>query len=111
MEEQLDLVWLHGYHGLPGGWVGFDMSTAKIPQLFWDFGSDARTQFHSFFPMCNTYKQLATKSIQILSNSIEAKTLAEEQFNYTDENYNIAKNIHVMENLYHTICQTVEPEK
>lgn len=111
VEEQLDLVWLHGYHGLPGGWVGFDMSTAKIPQLFWDFGSDASTQFHSFFPMCTTYKELATKSIQILSNSIEAKTLAEEQFTYTDENYNIAKNIHVMENLYHTICQTVDPEK
>ena len=111
VEEQLDLVWLHGYHGLPGGWVGFDMSTAKIPQLFWDFGSDASTQFHSFFPMCTTYKELATKSIQILSNSIEAKTLAEEQFTYTDENYNIAKNIHVMENLYHTICQTVDSEK
>jgi glycosyltransferase involved in cell wall biosynthesis len=111
VEENLDLVWLHGYHGLPGGWVGFDISTAKIPQLFWNFGSDDQSNFYSFFPMFNSISGLANKSLQILSNPTEAKKLAEEQFNYTDENYNIAKNIHVMENLYHANSQTVNPEK
>ena len=61
--------------------------------------------------MFNSVSELAKNSISLLSNGTEAKKLAEEQFNYTNENYNIAKNIHVMENLYHTICQTVEPEK
>ena len=111
VEENLDLVWLHGYHGLPGGWVGFDISTAKIPQLFWNFGSDDQSNFYSFFPMFNSISGLANKSLQILSNPNEAKKLADEQFNYTDENYNIAKNIHVMENLYHANSQTVNPEK
>jgi glycosyltransferase involved in cell wall biosynthesis len=103
IEENLDLVWLHGYHGIPGGWVGFDISTAKIPQLFWNFGSEEDTKFHPFFPMFNSLSGLADKSILTLSDPLAAKKLAEEQFKYTDENYNIAKNIHVMENLYHSI--------
>ena len=111
VEENLDLVWLHGYHGLPGGWVGFDISTAKIPQLFWNFGSDDQSNFFSFFPMFNSISGLANKSILILSDPTEAKKLAEEQFNYTDENYNIAKNIHVMENLYHSVTNILNAKK
>ena len=111
VEENLDLVWLHGYHGLPGGWVGFDISTAKIPQLFWNFGSEAKTKFHPFFPMFNSVSELAKNSISLLSNGTEAKKLAEEQFNYTNENYNIAKNIHVIENLYQLIKNNLISEK
>lgn len=99
IEEELDLVWLHGYHGLPGGWVGFDISTAKIPQLFWNFGNNTN-KFHSFFPMFNSVNELAKESVSLLTNPTEAKILAEAQFNYTDENYNISKNIVVMEKLY-----------
>ncbi len=111
VQENLDLVWLHGYHGLPGGWVGFDVSTAKIPQLFWNFGSDDQTNFFSFFPMFNSVSGLAHKSLLMLSDPLEAKKLADEQFNYTNENYNIEKNILVMEELYRTIFHTVNPEK
>ena len=111
VEENLDLVWLHGYHGLPGGWVGFDISTAKIPQLFWNFGSEDKTKFHPFFPMFNSVSELAKNSISLLSNGTEAKKLAEEQFNYTIENYNIAKNIHVIENLYQLIKNNLISEK
>ncbi len=111
VQENLDLVWLHGYHGLPGGWVGFDISTAKIPQLFWNFGSDNQTNFFSFFPMFNSVSGLALKSLLILSDAREAKKLADEQFNYTNENYNIEKNILVMEELYRTIFHSVNPEK
>jgi glycosyltransferase involved in cell wall biosynthesis len=111
VEENLDLVWLHGYHGLPGGWVGFDISTAKIPQLFWNFGSDDQTNFYSFFPMFNSVSELAKKSISLLTNPTVAKILAEEQFNYTDENYNISKNIHVMEQVYLQIANLLNEEK
>ena len=111
VEENLDLVWLHGYHGLPGGWVGFDISAAKIPQLFWNFGSDDKSKFFSFFPMFNSISGLANKSMLILSDPTESKKLAEEQFNYTDENYNIAKNIHVMENLYHSVTNILNAKK
>jgi glycosyltransferase involved in cell wall biosynthesis len=111
VQENLDLVWLHGYHGLPGGWVGFDISTAKIPQLFWNFGSDNQSNFYSFFPMFNSLSGLAQKSLLMLSNPDEARKLADEQFQYTNENYNIEKNIFVMEELYYTIFQTLNTEK
>lgn len=110
IEEELDLVWLHGYHGLPGGWVGFDISTAKLPQLFWNFGNNTGT-FYSFFPMFNSVSELAKRSISLLSNPTEAKKLADEQFNYTNENYNISKNIHVMEQLYLQISNKLNSEK
>ena len=106
VQENLDLVWLHGYHGLPGGWVGFDISTAKIPQLFWNFGNNTG-KFYSFFPMFNSVSELAKKSISLLSNPSEAKMLADEQYNYTDEHYNISKNIHVMEQLYVEISKNL----
>lgn len=106
VQENLDLVWLHGYHGLPGGWVGFDISTAKIPQLFWNFGNNIG-KFYSFFPMFNSVSELAKKSISLLSNPSEAKMLADEQYNYTDEHYNISKNIHVMEQLYVEISKNL----
>jgi glycosyltransferase involved in cell wall biosynthesis len=111
VQENLDLVWLHGYHGLPGGWVGFDISTAKIPQLFWNFGNDDQSNFYSFFPMFNSISGLAQKSLQMLYNPNEARKLADEQFSYTNDNYNIEKNILVMEELYHAISYTLKPEK
>lgn len=100
VEENLDLIWLHGYHGIPGGWAGFDIATAKIPQLFWNFGSEATTRFLPFFPMYNSMSAFAAKSIEILDDSIFAKKLADEQFEYTNKNYNIENNIHVMETIY-----------
>lgn len=110
VEEELDLVWLHGYHGLPGGWVGFDISTAKIPQLFWDFGN-SNGKYYSFFPMFHSVSELVKKSCSLLLNPFEAKKLAEEQFNYTDVNYNISKNIHVMEQVYLQIANILNSEK
>jgi hypothetical protein len=109
VEEELDLVWLHGYHGLPGGWVGFDISTARIPQLFWNFGNNTG-EFHTFFPMFNSVRDFAKKSISLLSNPTEAKMLADEQYNYTDEHYNISKNIVTMEQLYIQIANKLITE-
>jgi hypothetical protein len=42
----------------------------------------------------------AARSIEILDDSILAKKLADEQFEYTNKNYNIENNIHVMETIY-----------
>jgi glycosyltransferase involved in cell wall biosynthesis len=105
VEEDLDLVWLHGYHGIPGGWAGFDIATAKIPQLFWNFGCAPNSQLHDFFPMFNDIEAFANDSISVLNNPLEAKLLAEKQFEYINCNYNIAKNIHVMEELFQEISK------
>jgi glycosyltransferase involved in cell wall biosynthesis len=108
LNDQLDLVWLHGYHGLPGGWVGFDISTIKIPQLFWNFGKNENAKSYTFFPMFNSLNAFANKSIEVLTDPVIAKNLADEQFTYTNTHYNIDNNIHVMESLYKSL---VESEK
>jgi len=33
LEDNLNLIWLHGYYGVPGGFAGFDICTTKIPQV------------------------------------------------------------------------------
>jgi glycosyltransferase involved in cell wall biosynthesis len=100
VEEDLDLVWLHGYHGIPGGFAGFDIATAKIPQLFWNFGCAPNTQIHECFPMFNDIEAFANDSVYLLDNPLEAELLAEKQFEYINCNFNIIKNIHIMEELF-----------
>jgi glycosyltransferase involved in cell wall biosynthesis len=107
VEDNLDLVWVHGYHGLPGGWVSFDLSTAKFPQLFWNFGATQSSKNYSFFSMFHSIREFAEKSVQIIQDPILAKSLALEQFQYTNTHYNIENNIHVMEELY----QSLKPSK
>jgi glycosyltransferase involved in cell wall biosynthesis len=100
VEEELDLVWLHGYHGIPGGWAGFDIATAKIPQLFWNFGAAPGSEMHPFFPMFNDPEKLADFSFNILNNPNEAKIIAVQQYEYINANYNIDNNLHHIEKLY-----------
>jgi hypothetical protein len=61
--------------------------------------------------MFNSVRDLAKKSISLLSNPTEAKMLADEQYNYTDKHYNISKNIVTMEQLYIQIAQRLIKEK
>ncbi len=105
VEDNLDLVWLHGYHGLPGGWVGFDLSSAKFPQLFWNFGNNQHAKQYPFFPMFNSIREFAEKSMTVIQDPNLAKSLALEQFHYTNSQYNIENNIHVMEELYQSLKQ------
>lgn len=105
VEEDLDLVWLHGYHGIPGGFAGFDIATAKIPQLFWNFGYAPNSQLHECFPMFNDIEAFANDSIYLLNNPLKAKLLAEKQFEYINCNFNIIKNIHIMEELFQEISK------
>ena len=100
IEDNIDLVWFHGYHGIPGGFASFDLSTAKIPQLFWDFGSAPGTIHYSFFPMFNNAEQLADYSLNVLNNPNDAKLLAQQQFDFINTNFNIEMNVHQIEELY-----------
>ncbi len=100
IEDNIDLVWFHGYHGMPGGFAGFDVSSAKIPQLFWDFGSAPGTKNYTFFPMFNNAEQLADYSLNVLNNPNDAKLLAEQQYDFIDANFNIDTNVHQIEELY-----------
>jgi glycosyltransferase involved in cell wall biosynthesis len=98
--EDLDIVWLHGYHGVPGGWAGFDICTALVPQVFWNFGGTKETEYNSSFPMSNRLSEFVNYTLHYLTNPILAKQLALEQRSFVDEHHNIERFIQVMQNLY-----------
>ena len=100
LHEKIDLVWLHGYFGVPGGWAGFDICTTKIPQVFWDFSNSSKHKFRKEFPMSNNLIEFVKHSLKILNNPIHAKELADLQYNYVNKYQNINNFIDGLENHY-----------
>jgi glycosyltransferase involved in cell wall biosynthesis len=109
VEEDIDLVWLHGYYGLPGGFAGFEIALAKIPQLFWNFTTAQHTTFYDQFPMYTNTEEMANKTTQLLKDSAAASSLALAQYNLVREKYDIEKNISIMESLYENIRKDSSP--
>ncbi|MFC2175513.1 hypothetical protein ACFLR1_00910 [Bacteroidota bacterium] len=105
--EQLDLVWLHGYHGIPGGYAGFDICTTGIPQIFWNFGDSDTEIRYDCFPVHHNIVGFAQQSVELLNNPNKAKLLAESQRDYVKENLDIDKFIEVLEKAHSDIG---EPE-
>ena len=103
MNEDLDLVWLHGYHGLPGGWAGYDICHLGIPQVFWDFGGTRRSELKETFPMSNKVVEMANLSHKFIVDKEEAKKLSDFQFEYTQKNQNIKNFIHNLEELFQSV--------
>jgi glycosyltransferase involved in cell wall biosynthesis len=98
--DNLNLIWLHGYYGVPGGFAGFDICTTKIPQVFWDFSVSSDKFSDARFPMFHQLSQFVDKSLEIIEVSSKAKELAEVQFKYIDDEKNIQKFIHILESLF-----------
>ena len=99
-KESLDLVWLHGYHSVPGGWAGYDICTLGIPQVFWNFGGVERPELSEIFPMYNNTNKFAEKSLKVIQDNEYAYKLSQTQFDYVLQNQNIAKFIGDLENTY-----------
>jgi len=100
MHEELDLVWLHGYHGVPGGWSGYDICNLGIPQIFWDFGGTRRPELKETFPMTNNIAEMANLSLKVIKSKEEAISLRKLQFEYVQKNQNIKNFIHNLEDSY-----------
>jgi len=100
LKENIDIAFVHGYHGLPGGWVSFDLSRAGIPQLFWDFGHSASAAFNEVFPMFQNTNDMANSCIAFLNDSFKLEQLAQGQFKRISDKHDIEKNIHVLEQIY-----------
>jgi len=109
VEEDIDLVWLHGYYGLPGGFAGFEMALAKFPQLFWNFTAAVHTKLYEQFPMYTNTEEMADKTTQLLKDSAAASNLALAQYNMVREKYDIEKNISIMESLYENMRKESSP--
>ncbi len=100
LADNLNLIWLHGYYGMPGGFAGFDICTTKIPQVFWDFSVSSDKFKDSRFPMFNLLSKFVNKSLEIIEDEALAKALAEVQYKYIDEEKNIQKFIQILESLF-----------
>jgi glycosyltransferase involved in cell wall biosynthesis len=100
LADNLNLIWLHGYYGIPGGFSGFDICTTKIPQIFWDFSVSSDKFSDPRFPMYQQLSKFVAKSLEIIEDPSKAKDLAEVQYKYIDEEKNVQKFIHILESLF-----------
>lgn len=98
--ENLDLVWFHGYYGEPGGFAGFDISSLGIPQIFWDFSNSELSKRQTIYPMYNSLSEFVHKSTIILSDRSKAEQLSEIQFRDVSTKRNIINNIAILEQLW-----------
>lgn len=100
LADNLNLIWLHGYYGMPGGFAGFDICTTKIPQIFWDFSVSSDQYNDTRFPMFHKLSKFVNKSLEIIEDATKAKILAELQYKYVNEEKNIQKFISNLESLF-----------
>jgi glycosyltransferase involved in cell wall biosynthesis len=100
IDEKIDLLWLHAYHSLPGGFAGFDLCSLGIPTIFWDFGGKNNIELKKIFIQTNNINEFVSHSLNLLSSSEEAKHISQIQFNYTFKNQNIDFFIQNLEDTY-----------
>ncbi len=104
MKEKLNLVWFHGYYGIPGGFAGFDICSIGLPQLFWDFShSDAGVDTE--FPMYNNIVAFADRTVRVLQDAQEAEKLSLAQYQYIQEYKNIQRWVGSLEKLFRSFKQ------
>ena len=99
INEGLDLVWFHGYYGVPGGFASFDLSTLGLPQVFWNFTPDSLGQYMDELPMYSNLKEFVNISYDLLINSESAINLGQRQKNFVFEHRNIDDNISIFESI------------
>jgi glycosyltransferase involved in cell wall biosynthesis len=99
MNDNLDLIWFHGYHAFPGGFASFDLSSVGIPQVFWNFTPDLIIKDQDVFPMHSNLNEFVDQSYKILQDPQYALSLGLKQFNYLIENINIRHNIRLLESI------------
>jgi glycosyltransferase involved in cell wall biosynthesis len=101
INEKLNVVWFHGFHGIPGGFAGFDICSIGVPQLFWNFGNTSDSHLEAF-PMYTNITALAQKTKEVLENEEEANKLSLGQYEYIVEMRNIRKFISNLESVFLT---------
>lgn len=105
LNDKLNLIWFHGYHGVPGGFAGFDICTTGIPQVFWNFGAVESKDKDEVLPMYCDLKGFVEKNSDQLTNRTSAKELSQKQYNYILEHRDVLKFIPILEDLY---CKVAE---
>jgi len=105
IKDEIDLVWFHGYYGQPGGFASFDITTAGIPQIFWDFSNTHNPILSEVYPMYNHLSTFVEKSLEILNDGGKASQLSDLQYDTLLKVNNVECSAPKMEQIWKTIAQ------
>ncbi|MBS1593554.1 MAG: glycosyltransferase [Bacteroidetes bacterium] len=98
IDEKLNIVWFHGFYGIPGGFAGFDICSIGVPQLFWDFSQMSGKGMEEF-PMYSNINAFAARTVDILQDEEEANKISMAQYQYIQEMRNVKKWVPNLEQL------------
>jgi hypothetical protein len=95
--ENIDLIWAHGYYGEPGGFASFDLCLTEVPQLFWDFTlNEFHDEYHEF-PNFSRLDEFVNKTFELLNEKFKRIKLGQLQKEFVLKNKNIQENIKDLE--------------
>ncbi len=93
VEHELSLVFFHGYHHMPGGFASFQLSSAGIPQLFFEMIPQDLTERDVVLYSTNSVRAYTDKAVGLLNNKEALTKLSADQFVVNKEQRDIEKNI------------------
>jgi glycosyltransferase involved in cell wall biosynthesis len=98
VNDKLSIVFAHSYHCVPGGFASFQLSSAGIPQLFFEMIPQKNFYFQDkgFF-FTNSIAALSYKAIELLNDPKIAKLIAVSQFDENKRVRDVSKNILLLE--------------
>lgn len=106
--EHIDLSWFQGYNNnRPAGYAGFDVCSTGTPLICWDFLEKPINPCNEVYPHYKNLLHFVKKSVEILTNEIEATNLSEKQFNDILQNRDINRNFYLIEKAYSDILNSI----
>lgn len=105
INHELDVIWLHGYHGVPGGYAAFELCTTGVPHLFWNCTDTRQDELSSVFPMFSCENELVSASKKLIESPLSAQELGEKQRNKIKEQFDIELFIQDLELYYLNVIE------
>ena len=93
IDHEVSVVFFHGYHHVPGGFASFQLSSAGIPQLFFEMIPQDIIERDVVLYSTNSIYKLAKKTLGFLRAPDKLKKLSEEQLKKIKEERNIEETI------------------
>ncbi|MBL57401.1 MAG: hypothetical protein CMP61_09445 [Flavobacteriales bacterium] len=100
INDGINLVLMHSYHKIPGGFASFQLSSAGIPQVFFEMiPQDFFTDNEAFF-CTNEINALSEKVNHFLKDDLSLIDCSKEQFDHSFKERNIESNIKKLEDYF-----------
>ena len=97
IDAKLSFVFFHSYHKVPGGFASFQLSSAGIPQLFFEMIPQKIFSTLSPFISTNSISVLSEKANELLSSNKIGLELAKSQFVNNRKQRDVEENIFILQ--------------